>query len=120
MSQIVKGVEWTPFSFYSRSVLRITAEDGANFTCQAMNQLSRRVMRLIIMMMMMMMRVIMMMMMMSREAAVEQRSFMVFVDRGGEEPGAGAGPVRGYCAPYNGAVCRNYIVGRGLVWFNIR
>ena len=37
-----------------------------------------------------------------------------------EEPGAGAGPVRGYCAPYNGAVCRNYIVGRGLVWFNIR
>ena len=110
--QIVKGVEWTPFSFYSRSVLRITAEDGANFTCQAMNQLSRRVMRLMMMMMMMMV--------MSREAAVEQRSFMVFVDRGGEEPGAGAGPVRGYCAPYNGAVCRNYIVGRGLVWFNIR
>ena len=33
-AQIVKGVEWTPFSFYSRSVLRITAEDGGNFTCQ--------------------------------------------------------------------------------------
>ena len=30
----MKGVEWTPFSFYSRSVLRITAEDGGNFTCQ--------------------------------------------------------------------------------------
>ena len=27
--------------------------------------------------------------------------------------------MKGYCAPYNGAVCRNYIVGRGLVWFNI-
>ena len=47
----MKGVEWTPFSFYSRSVLRITAEDGANFTCQAMNQLSRRVMMIIMIMM---------------------------------------------------------------------
>ena len=27
--------------------------------------------------------------------------------------------MRGYCAPYNGNVCRNYINGRGLVWFNI-
>lgn len=32
--QIVRGVEWTPFSFYSRSVLRISAEEGGNYTCQ--------------------------------------------------------------------------------------
>ena len=30
-----------------------------------------------------------------------------------------APPVKGYCAPYNGNVCRNYIIDRGLVWFNI-
>ena len=45
---------------------------------------------------------------------------MVYVerdDKGGAEEAEGR--VRGYCAPYNGAVCRNYIVGRGLVWFNI-
>ena len=56
----------------------------------------------------------------STEAALEQRSFMVYVerdDKGGAEEAEGR--VRGYCAPYNGAVCRNYIVGRGLVWFNI-
>ena len=56
----------------------------------------------------------------STEAALEQRSFMVYVerdDKGGVEEAEGR--VRGYCAPYNGAVCRNYIVGRGLVWFNI-
>ena len=32
--QILQGAEWTPFSFYSRSVLRTTATDSANFTCQ--------------------------------------------------------------------------------------
>ena len=56
----------------------------------------------------------------STEAALEQRSFMVYVER--DDKGAAEeaeGRVRGYCAPYNGAVCRNYIVGRGLVWFNI-
>ena len=26
---------------------------------------------------------------------------------------------QGYCAPYNGQVCRKYLQGRGLVWFNI-
>ena len=26
---------------------------------------------------------------------------------------------KGYCAPYNGQVCRQYLVGRGLVWFNV-
>ena len=95
MSQIVKGVEWTPFSFYSRSVLRMEAEESGNFTCQAMNQLSSH-------------------------TAHDQRSFMVYVER--EEragPGQQGGKVRGYCAPYNGAVCRNFILGRGLVWFNI-
>jgi muscle, skeletal, receptor tyrosine kinase len=28
-------------------------------------------------------------------------------------------PPRGYCAPYNGKVCKNYLNGSGLVWFNI-
>ena len=26
---------------------------------------------------------------------------------------------KGYCAPYNGQVCKKYLQGRGLVWFNI-
>ena len=86
-------MEWTPFSFYSRSVLRMTAEESGNFTCQAMNQLSS-------------------------ETAQDQRSFMVYVARG-EKAGEESRAMKGYCAPYNGAVCRNYIVGRGLVWFNI-
>jgi len=91
---IVKGAEWTPFSFYSRSVLRIRSQDTANYTCQAMNQLSS-------------------------ETTMDQKSFMVYVERP-DGPGEGdAPPVRGYCAPYNGNVCRNYINGRGLVWFNI-
>ena len=57
---------------------------------------------------------------MSTEAALEQRSFMVYVerdDKGGAEEAEGR--VRGYCAPYNGQVCRNYLKGRGLVWFNV-
>ena len=95
MWQIVKGVEWTPFSFYSRSVLRMEAEESGNFTCQAMNQLSSH-------------------------TAHDQRSFMVYVEREARAgPGQQGGKVRGYCAPYNGAVCRNFILGRGLVWFNI-
>lgn len=31
----------------------------------------------------------------------------------------GQQPPPGYCAPYNGKVCRNYLNGTGLVWFNI-
>ena len=38
--QIVQGAEWTPFSFYSRSVLRTTATDSANFTCQVWGHLT--------------------------------------------------------------------------------
>ena len=95
-SQIVQGVEWTPFSFYSRSVLRISAEDSGNYTCQAMNQLST-------------------------EVALDQKSFMIYIAKTEEKEAAAedGGQMRGYCAPYNGAVCRNYIRGRGLVWFNI-
>ncbi len=26
---------------------------------------------------------------------------------------------KGYCAPYNGQICRKFLQGRGLVWFNI-
>ena len=54
--QIVKGVEWAPFSFHSRSVLRMVAEEGGNFTCQAMNQLSS-------------------------QTAMDQSSFMVYVEK---------------------------------------
>ena len=51
---------------------------------------------------------------------MDQRSFMVYVEKPDRDVEAEAqGQVRGYCAPYNGAVCRSYIVGRGLVWFNI-
>eukprot|EP00090_Calanus_glacialis_P001913 TRINITY_DN11429_c0_g1_i1.p1 TRINITY_DN11429_c0_g1~~TRINITY_DN11429_c0_g1_i1.p1 ORF type:complete len:925 (-),score=149.21 TRINITY_DN11429_c0_g1_i1:197-2971(-) len=91
---IVKGAEWTPFSFYSRSVLRITSQETANYTCQAMNQLSS-------------------------ETTLDQKSFMVYVERPEGPTDGEAPPVKGYCAPYNGNVCRNYINGRGLVWFNI-
>ena len=28
-------------------------------------------------------------------------------------------PSKGYCAPYNGQICKKYLQGRGLVWFNI-
>ena len=31
----------------------------------------------------------------------------------------GKSSAKGYCAPYNGQVCRKYLQGRGLVWFNI-
>ena len=70
------------------------AVESGNFTCQAMNQLSS-------------------------QTAQDQRSFMVYVEREEREGVGEDGKVKGYCAPYNGAVCRNYIVGRGLVWFNI-
>lgn len=26
---------------------------------------------------------------------------------------------KGYCAPYSGQICRKYLQGHGLVWFNI-
>ncbi len=26
---------------------------------------------------------------------------------------------KGYCAPYNGQICKKFLQGRGLVWFNI-
>lgn len=28
-------------------------------------------------------------------------------------------PPPGYCAPYNGRICKHYLNGTGLVWFNI-
>jgi len=44
---------------------------------------------------------------------------MLYVERPEGTAEGDTGPVKGYCAPYNGHVCRNYIHGRGLVWFNI-
>ena len=37
--QILEGVEYKPFSFYSRSVLRINVTEMANYTCYAINQM---------------------------------------------------------------------------------
>jgi len=93
--QIVKGTESSPFQTYSRSVLRLTSSESTNLTCQAMNQLST-------------------------QHTMDQKSFMVYVEKPDKQLNDPAPTqVKGYCAPYNGDVCRNYINGRGLVWFNI-
>ncbi len=95
----MEGVEYKPFSFYSRSVLRINVTETANYTCYALNQ------------------------MVGGRQSSDQRSFMVYMETGGEEEGDGGGSngdySKGYCAPYNGQVCRSYLRGRGLVWFNV-
>ncbi len=55
----------------------------------------------------------------------DQRSFMVYLDSDKDSSSSGDGGPdnkdysRGYCAPYNGQICRKFLQGRGLVWFNI-
>lgn len=39
MFKIKDGVEYKPFSYYSRSVLRINVTEMANYSCFAMNQM---------------------------------------------------------------------------------
>ena len=98
MLQIKEGVEYAPFSYYSRSVLRINVTETANYTCYAINQMVTR-------------------------QSYDQSSFMVYLKE--EEKDEAGGDLsdsdysKGYCAPYNGQVCRNYLKGRGLVWFNV-
>ena len=38
MIQVLEGVEYKPFSYFSRSVLRINVTEMANYTCYAINQ----------------------------------------------------------------------------------
>ena len=95
-------MEYKPFDQYSRSVLRIKVSETANYTCYAMNQ------------------------MIGGRQSADTKSFMVYVqtkddvntdgnDRRNNQPTTS----KGYCAPYNGQVCKKYLQGRGLVWFNI-
>ena len=97
------GVEYKPFDQYSRSVLRINVSDTANYTCYAMNQ------------------------MIGGRQSADTKSFMVYVKTEGNDVTSTDNEVKinqqtsskGYCAPYNGQVCKKYLQGRGLVWFNI-
>lgn len=122
--KVVEGQEYKPFAYFSRSVLRVNVTDTANYTCYAINQ------------------------MVGGRQSSDQRSFMVYVvetsegkddevagsGSGGDDQGQGRSAVsrgdkaatsssssqpKGYCAPYNGQVCKKYLKGRGLVWFNV-
>jgi hypothetical protein len=58
--------------------------------------------------------------------SADTKSFMVYVKTkdgensdGKEKKSNQPATSKGYCAPYNGQVCKKYLQGRGLVWFNI-
>ena len=58
--------------------------------------------------------------------SADTKSFMVYVKTEGDDNNnakvgisSQQAPSKGYCAPYNGQVCKKYLQGRGLVWFNI-
>ena len=96
----MEGSEYKPFGWYSRSVLRVNASHTSNYTCYAINQ------------------------MVEGRQSYDQKSFMVYVEHPEEEDESGSSQMRkdysmGYCAPYNGKVCRKFLQGRGLVWFNV-
>ena len=61
--QILEGVEYKPFSFYSRSVLRINVTEMDNYTCYAINQ------------------------MVGGRQSSDQKSFMVYLESEGEKHG---------------------------------
>ena len=66
----------------------------ANYTCYAINQMK------------------------GGRMSQDQRSFMVYLET--EEHGEpNSDYSKGYCAPYNGQICKQFLQGRGLVWFNI-
>ena len=96
-------MEYKPFDQYSRSVLRINVTETANYTCFAMNQ------------------------MIGGRQSADTKSFMVYVKTEDDENDQikqgnevqQRKPSKGYCAPYNGQICKKYLQGRGLVWFNI-
>ncbi|XP_059469753.1 tyrosine-protein kinase transmembrane receptor Ror2-like [Neocloeon triangulifer] len=81
------------FTMYVRSVLKLNASESANYTCQAQSQHGEKI-------------------------SVDTQTFFVNVTRPitVRRP---LPPPRGYCAPYNGKICKNYLHGSGLVWFNI-
>ena len=100
--QILDGVEYKPFDQYSRSVLRINVSETANYTCYAMNQ------------------------MIGGRQSADTKSFMVYVKTEENDVSNSDNEMKtaqqtkpGYCAPYNGQVCKKYLQGRGLVWFAI-
>eukprot|EP00093_Oithona_nana_P009614 09614.XXX_342720_345642_1 [CDS] Oithona nana genome sequencing. len=95
ISKVQEGHEYKPFAYYSRSVLRINVTEMANYTCHAINQ------------------------MIGGRQSVDQESFMVYVQDQDKNAQKTESKSQGYCAPYNGQVCRKYLQGRGLVWFNI-
>lgn len=87
---VLHGIEFTPFTDYARSVLTVNATSTSNYTCSADNVVQGR-------------------------RTSDSRTFTVSV----VHP---VSPVRrplGYCAPYNGRVCREHLSGAGLVWYNI-
>ncbi|XP_059091496.1 tyrosine-protein kinase transmembrane receptor Ror2-like isoform X1 [Tigriopus californicus] len=95
-SEVVKGNdEFKPFSYYSRSVLRINVTEMANYTCYAINQMDG-----------------------GRQSS-DQRSFMVYVESGNDGSDFEKDYSQGYCAPYSGKLCRKFLQGRGLVWFHV-
>ena len=93
--QILDGVEYKPFDQYSRSVLRIKVAETANYTCYAMNQ------------------------MIGGRQSADTKSFMVYVkteendadNNGNEVKNNQQTASKGYCAPYNGQVCKKYLQG---------
>ncbi|KAK3871189.1 hypothetical protein Pcinc_023649, partial [Petrolisthes cinctipes] len=87
---VIHGIEFRPFTKYARSVLTVNATSTANYTCSAENVVQGR-------------------------RTTDSRTFIVSV----VHP---VSPIRrplGYCAPYNGRVCRKHLTGGGLVWYNI-
>ncbi|XP_066946462.1 tyrosine-protein kinase transmembrane receptor Ror2-like isoform X3 [Macrobrachium rosenbergii] len=89
-NEVIHGIEFTPFTTYARSVLTVNATATANYTCSADNVIQGR-------------------------RTSDSRTFTVSV----VHP---VSPIRrplGYCAPYNGRVCRHHLGGTGLVWYNI-
>ena len=49
----------------------------------------------------------------------DQKSFMVYVESESQENDELGVKPKGYCALYNGQICRKYLNGRGLVFYNI-
>ncbi len=56
LTKVKQGIEYKPFSYFSRSVLRINVTEMANYTCYAINQ------------------------MVEGRQSSDQRSFMVYVE----------------------------------------
>ncbi|XP_076037901.1 tyrosine-protein kinase transmembrane receptor Ror2-like [Oratosquilla oratoria] len=91
-NEVLDGIEFLPFKRYIRSVLTINATETANYTCRAENVVKNT-------------------------PSVDEQTFTVSVIHLVEHEMMR--PPKGYCAPYNGRVCRQHLSGPGLVWFDI-